>query len=70
MNLQDTSDIFFNKSNLNENNLIHLTNDALHHADDGELYLEYCQTESVVFDDGRVKSAILIYLKALVFVPL
>jgi TldD protein len=31
--------------------------DALHGADDGELYLEYCQSEAFSFDDGRLKSA-------------
>ncbi len=31
--------------------------DALTGADDGELYLEYRQSESLVFDSGRVKSA-------------
>lgn len=31
--------------------------DALAGADDGELYLEYRQSESLVFDSGRVKSA-------------
>ena len=30
---------------------------ALHGADDGELYLEYRQTESFAFDDGRLKAA-------------
>jgi len=31
--------------------------DALSTADDGELYLEYRQSESYVFDDGRLKQA-------------
>jgi TldD protein len=31
--------------------------DALKGADDGELYLEYCQSEAFSFDDGRLKSA-------------
>lgn len=31
--------------------------DALHGADDGELYLEYRASESYVFDDGRLKQA-------------
>ncbi|MBN8543947.1 MAG: metalloprotease TldD [Alphaproteobacteria bacterium] len=31
--------------------------DALHGADDGELYLEYRVSESYVFDDGRLKQA-------------
>ncbi|MCB2108520.1 MAG: metalloprotease TldD [Rhodobacteraceae bacterium] len=31
--------------------------DALKGCDDGELFLEYAQSESVTFDDGRVRSA-------------
>ncbi len=31
--------------------------DALHTADDGELFLEQSESESFVFDDGRLKSA-------------
>src|SRR6476646_3648579 len=31
--------------------------DALVGADDGELYLEYSQSEGLLFDNGRLKSA-------------
>ena len=34
-----------------------LVAEALDGADDGELYLEYSQAESLVFDNGRLKSA-------------
>ena len=34
-----------------------LLSDALHTADDGELFLEQSESESFVFDDGRLKSA-------------
>ena len=34
-----------------------ITADALDGADDGELYLEYRQSESLLFDNGRLKSA-------------
>jgi TldD protein len=30
---------------------------ALEGADDGELFLEYCQSEALVFDNGRLKTA-------------
>ena len=30
---------------------------GLEGADDGELYLEYCQTEALMFDNGRLKQA-------------
>ncbi|MBO6510697.1 MAG: metalloprotease TldD, partial [Roseibium sp.] len=34
-----------------------ITEDALSGADDGELYVEYRQTEGLVFDNGRLKAA-------------
>src|ERR1043166_9920990 len=34
-----------------------LLGDALHGADDGEIFLERSESESFVFDDGRLKSA-------------
>ena len=36
---------------------VDLLEDALHGADDGELFVEYRQSESLVFDDGKLKSA-------------
>src|ERR1700744_198604 len=34
-----------------------LLSEALHGADDGELFVEKTESESFVFDDGRLKSA-------------
>jgi len=34
-----------------------LTTEALHQADDGELYLQYARSEAFGFDDGRLKTA-------------
>ena len=34
-----------------------IVGDALKGCDDGEMFLEYAQSESVLFDDGRVKNA-------------
>jgi len=34
-----------------------IVQDALTGADDGELFLEYCQSESMVWDDGKLRSA-------------
>ena len=45
------------RAGLDEGRVGGLVGDALAGADDGELYLEYCQSESLVFDDGRLKSA-------------
>ena len=36
-----------------------LLGDALRGADDGELYLEYREQESLVFDNGRLKACLL-----------
>lgn len=43
-------------ANLSEEQAIALTKTALAGADDGELYLEYTQSEGLVFDNGRLKS--------------
>jgi TldD protein len=42
---------------LDERRVESLVGEALHGCDDGELFLEYRQTESLVFDDGRLKNA-------------
>ena len=52
-----TEDLFFSRTGLDQKRVENLVEDALKDADDGELFLEYRQSESVVLDDGRVKSA-------------
>ncbi|HEY5598934.1 MAG TPA: metalloprotease TldD [Kiloniellales bacterium] len=52
-----TDDIFFNRAGLDRSRLQSIVDEALHGAEDGELFLEYCQSESLSFDDGRLKSA-------------
>lgn len=52
-----TDELFFDRAGLDRNRVEGLVDDALHGADDGELFLEYRQSESVVLDDGKVKSA-------------
>ena len=49
--------IFFNKGLLDKNRTSGIVSDALNGMDDGELFLEYNQSESLVFDDGCLKSA-------------
>ncbi len=39
-----------------EERVAQIVKHALKSADDGELFIEYTQTESLVFDDGRLKS--------------
>lgn len=50
-------DFFFDDGALDRGHTQKIITDALAGADDGELYLEYCQSEGLIFDDGRLKSA-------------
>lgn len=52
-----TDDLFFNRAGLDQSRVEGLVQDALRSADDGELYLEYAQSESLGWDDGKLKSA-------------
>ena len=52
-----TDKIFFNRAGLDRPRIEGIVADALNGADDGELFLEYRQSESFSFDDGRLKSA-------------
>ncbi|MBK8907859.1 MAG: metalloprotease TldD [Rhodospirillales bacterium] len=50
-------DLFFGRTDLDRGRVQALVDDSLHGADDGEMFLEYRQSESLVFDDGRLKTA-------------
>jgi len=52
-----TDDLFFTQTGMDRAAVERLVNDALHGADDGELFLEYAQSEGLVWDDGKLKSA-------------
>ena len=52
-----TDDSILSRSGLGRERARDLVADALEGADDGELYLEYVQTESLVYDNRRLKSA-------------
>jgi TldD protein len=52
-----TDELFFKRAGLDRTRVERTVADALKGADDGELFLEYCQSESLAFDDGRLKSA-------------
>ena len=52
-----TDDLFFNRAGMDRARVEGVVQDALHGADDGELYLEYAQSESLGWDDGKLKSA-------------
>ncbi len=55
--LATTDALFFERTGLNRERTESQVNDALAGCDDGELFLEYCQSESLNFDDGRLKTA-------------
>jgi TldD protein len=52
-----TDEGFFERAGLDRSNVQSLVDESLRDSDDGELFLEYRQSESFVFDDGRLKAA-------------
>jgi TldD protein len=58
--MTDTSlpnQLFFERTGMDFGRTSHLVAHALHGLDDGELFMEYKQQESLVFDDGQLKNA-------------
>ncbi|WP_373085190.1 metalloprotease TldD [Sneathiella sp.] len=55
--LKTANDLFFEPTGMSRAKVEDLVSQALRHADDGELFLEYRQSEGFSFDDGRLKSA-------------
>jgi TldD protein len=51
------TDLFFTRTGMDRSKVQRTVDDALKGSDDGELYLEYSQSESFAFDDGRLKAA-------------
>src|SRR5918912_468153 len=56
-NLAVTNDLFFDRTGMDPSRVEKLVGEALSGMDDGELFFEYSQSESVALDDGRIKSA-------------
>jgi len=56
-NLALTDDLFFARAGLDRSRVEARVSEALKGADDGELFLEYSQSEALSYDDGRLKSA-------------
>jgi TldD protein len=56
-NLAQTDELFFNRTGMDPHRVERLVGELLHGMDDGELFLEYSQSESVALDDGRIRSA-------------
>ncbi len=55
--MSDGSDLFFTRTGMDRDRVLGTVGEALKGADDGELFLEYRQSESFSFDDGRLKAA-------------
>jgi TldD protein len=56
-NIAVTDDLFFTRTGMDPNRVENLVGELLRGMDDGELFLEYSQSESVALDDGRIRSA-------------
>src|SRR5579872_2587325 len=56
-NLAVTDELFFERTGMDPHRIERLVGETLAGMDDGELFLEYSQSESVALDDGRIKSA-------------
>jgi len=52
-----TDALFFERTGMDPARIEALVSQSLSGMDDGELYLEYSQSESLALDDGRIKSA-------------
>ena len=55
--IAETDRLFFDLTGMDRGRVERLVSDTLGNADDGELFLEFTQSEAVVYEDGRVKSA-------------
>ena len=56
-NTSNSYDIFFKNEGLDFGKTEKIVNESLRKADDGELYLEFKQSESYVYDDKKIKYA-------------
>ena len=53
----DPKNLFFTQTDLDLQQAVAFTENALQGADDGELFLEYTLSEAFSFDDNRLKAA-------------
>lgn len=57
MYLEETDALFFERSGTDGGALVRGARDILTGYDDGELFLEHCRSESLTWDDGRLRHA-------------
>ncbi len=55
--MEKAGDLFFEHNGMERSKIQALVDESLNDSDDGELFLEYRQSESFAFDDGRLKAA-------------
>ena len=55
--LAQTDKLFFDQTGMDRASIERIVREALRDTDDGELFLEYHQSESMIWDDGKLKSA-------------
>src|SRR5690242_11891086 len=55
--MNNSGDLFFARTGMDRSRVQATVDDALRGSDDGELFLEYRQSEAFAFDDGRLKAA-------------
>ncbi|MER2520583.1 MAG: metalloprotease TldD [Bdellovibrionales bacterium] len=55
--LAQTDELFFARTGMDPANVERIVSDALTGADDGELFMEFRQSEGLVWDDGKLRSA-------------
>jgi len=53
----NTDEIFFSRTGLNKNKALKVVEEELSSFDDGELFLEYSQNETLSIEESRIKSA-------------
>ena len=56
-NTSNSYDIFFKNEGLDFGKTEKIVNESLRNADDGEIFLEFKQSESFVYDDKKIKNA-------------
>ena len=55
--IHTTDNLFFDRTGMDKTRVENLVTDSLGKMDDGELFLEYNQSESLSFDDGHLRNA-------------
>lgn len=55
--LHQTDKLFFDQTGMDPSKIQRIMQELLRGADDGELYLEFAQSEAFVWDDGRLRTA-------------